>query len=135
MFNGARSGFWVRGEGRGLAVGDVDGDGRPDLVVGQNDGPAGLFLNRSEKRGLTVVLEGGPGNPEAIGAVMRLRSADGRLGPKRLVRAGGGHWSCDSPVQILGATAALKSLWVRWPDGMESEHPVELGAPRIVVRR
>ncbi|MBM3902005.1 MAG: hypothetical protein FJ379_07935 [Verrucomicrobia bacterium] len=135
VFDGTQSGFAVPGEGRGLAVGDVDGDGRPDLVVGQNDGPAGLFLNRSEKRGLTVVLEGSPGNPDAIGAVMRLRSVDGRLGPKRLVRAGGGHWSCDSPVQILGGTAAPKSLWVRWSDGVESEYPVEPGAARLVVRK
>jgi hypothetical protein len=135
VFDGSGSGFEMRGEGRGLAVGDIDEDGRADVVVGQNDGPAGLFLNRAPGKGLTVVLQGTMGNPDAIGAVMRLRSAEGRLGPKRLVRAGGGHWSCDSPIQILGATSAPKTLWVRWPDGFESEYPIESGASRVVLRR
>lgn len=94
-----------------------------------------MFLNRAPGKGLTVVLQGTMGNPDAIGAVMRLRSAEGRLGPKRLVRAGGGHWSCDSPIQILGATSAPKTLWVRWPDGFESEYPLESGASRVVLRR
>lgn len=135
VFDGTQSGFEVRGDGRGLAVGDVDADGRPDVVVGQNNGPAGLFLNRASGKGLTVVLQGTAGNPDAIGAVMRLRSADGRLGPKRMIRAGGGHWSCDSPVQILGASSAPTTLSVRWPDGFESEYPIGSGASRVVLRR
>ena len=43
---GHRAGIVLYGEQRGAATADVDGDGRPDLVVGQNDGPTMLYLNR-----------------------------------------------------------------------------------------
>ncbi len=40
-------GFRVLGEQRAAVVTDVDGDRRPDLIVGEYGGPVTLFLNRS----------------------------------------------------------------------------------------
>ena len=43
--SGELSGVQVYGEQRGVAVGDVNGDGRPDLVVTQNGAKTRLFFN------------------------------------------------------------------------------------------
>ena len=42
---GQESGVVVYGEQRGAAAGDLDGDGRPDLVVTQNGSTTRLFRN------------------------------------------------------------------------------------------
>ena len=38
---------WV---GRGMAIGDIDNDGRIDAVVSTNNGPAHILLNKTETR-------------------------------------------------------------------------------------
>jgi hypothetical protein len=71
----------------GLCFGDVDGDGRLDLVPAsshENDDrrPVGLFLNRvANHHWLRVQLVGKPGNASATGAKIRVYEADkpGRL--------------------------------------------------------
>ncbi len=55
--------------GRGLAVGDLDNDGRPDAVVlAQNDALA-YFHNRGEHVGrfITIGLEGTTSNRDGVG--------------------------------------------------------------------
>src|SRR5262249_40243271 len=62
----------------GLCFGDVDGDGRLDLVIASSDQgdmrrPVGLYLNQTaEQRWLRVQLIGKPGNAAATGAKIRL---------------------------------------------------------------
>jgi hypothetical protein len=62
---------WV---GRGLAIGDLDNDGRLDAVVTTNDGPAYVLRNDAvtQNHWLTLDLIGHKSNRDAIGAVIKL---------------------------------------------------------------
>ena len=127
------SGIRVYGEGRGLAVGDFDQDGRTDVAVGQNAQVTRLFRNAGANPGLRVRLEGPPGNPTAIGASLRLVAADGTPGAAREVRAGGGYWSQDSAVTVFGRDPAPRAIAVRWPGGQETEFALPTNAASLVV--
>jgi len=131
--SGGESGVVVAGEGRGAAVSDFDHDGRLDLVVGQNRGPTRLFRNVRGQPGLRVQLKGSARNPDALGARIRLIYRDGTKGPVREIRSGGGYWSQDSTVPVLGVEKAVDSLEVRWPDGSTKRRPVPVGVPEITV--
>lgn len=105
--------------GRGLAVADFDGDGRPDVVMTENGGPAHVFRNVSEGAGRAVrlALATNGKNRGAIGA--RVTCTMG--GKKRVdeVSGGNGYLSVNErTITIgLGAAATLDAVDIRWPDG------------------
>jgi len=107
---------------RGLAVGDLDGDGRPEIVVLnmnaapsllKNTGPAGRWLN--------LKLTGSQSNRSAIGARVTVVAG----GRKRIdeVMSGGSYYSHNSFTLHfgLGAAAQADRVEVRWPSGRVQE--------------
>jgi hypothetical protein len=107
------------GEQRGAALVDFNHDGRVDLAVSQNNAPTKLYVNRGAKRGLRVVLNGPPANPDGVGAQMRLLYSNDRKGPCRAIQAGSGYWSQDAASQVLGLQESPVALSLRWPGGKE----------------
>jgi hypothetical protein len=111
--------------GRGLAVGDVDGDGAPDLLLTTATGPARLLLNRAPGRGHWLAARAFDPTlkRDATGAEVTVRTCDCR----RVRRAdpGGSYLSSSDPRALfgLGAATAVDSLTVRWPDGSREEFP------------
>jgi hypothetical protein len=102
---------------RGLAVGDLDNDGRIDVLVGIN-GAAPLLLQNRLSTGnhwLGIKLEGKSCNRDAIGA--RLTWFAGGKKRSRLKTSGGSYLSSHDPREILGLGSAAKvdSLEIRWP--------------------
>jgi len=126
------SGIRVYGEQRGAALADYDGDGRVDLVVGQNAAPFRLFQNRGARPGLRVRFAGPPGNGVGIGVQARLRYANG-MGPVRELHAGSGYASQHSSVMVLGKRSEPLGLWVRWPGSKPIELTVPSGASEVEV--
>ena len=131
--SGQESGILVYGEQRGAAASDYDQDGRTDLVVTQNGAETRLLRNATGKPGLRVRLQGAAGNPDGIGATIRIGTAE-HLGPAREVHAGSGYWSQDSPVQVMGFAEPATRVVVRWPNGGSVTNEIPAGAREVTVR-
>jgi hypothetical protein len=130
--SGQESGIVIYGEQRGSAACDYDEDGRVDLAVSQNGGATRLLHNLKAAPGLRVRLKGPPGNPDGIGAVLRIAFAS-RNSPAREIHAGSGYWSQDSVVQVLSLPETPRRILVRWPGGKETTQDIPAGAKEIVV--
>lgn len=104
---------------RGLALGDLDNDGRLDMVINELDGKAQVLRNVRplEGRWLMVELEGKAPNTDAIGAVVKVQA--GKLSQQRLLRSGASYLSQHDLRQHfgLGAAKRVDRIEVRWPDG------------------
>ncbi|OLC76676.1 MAG: hypothetical protein AUH72_18505 [Acidobacteria bacterium 13_1_40CM_4_65_8] len=109
--------------GRGLAVGDLDNDGRLDVVINNLDGSPEVLHNELGDRGnwLLVKLTGPRGNTDAIGAIVTARA--GTVTQTRVVQSGTSYISQnDMRAHFgLGSSAQIDSLEVRWPDGTTSK--------------
>jgi hypothetical protein len=77
---------------------------------------------------------GRPGNLDGIGTQIRAVAGE-RLGPIRELHAGGGYWSQDAAVQVLGAPGPPTGIWLRWPGGATNQFEVPAGAREISVSR
>jgi hypothetical protein len=122
---------------RGLASGDVDNDGAPDLLVTEVGGRARLFRNVAPRRGHWLLVRAlDPSVPrDALGAEIVVQAGGRRR--VGLVNPGQSYLcSADPRVSFgLGDARRVEALDVRWPDGTRESFP---GGPadRIVeVRR
>jgi enediyne biosynthesis protein E4 len=107
---------WV---GRGLAVGDIDNDGREDVVVTTNDGPAYILHNETPTRNhwLTLELIGHKSNRDAIGAEVKVTTTSGSQW-QTVSTAGSYLSSSDKRLHFgLGEQAKVQSIQIRWPSG------------------
>ncbi len=104
--------------GRGLAAGDLDNDGRVDVVIVSQDEPVMLLHNQSApEHFLTLGLRGTASNRDAVGAGVTV-IADGRA--RVAQRFGGGSFqSAADPRLHFGLVAARRvdRVEVRWPSG------------------
>ncbi len=102
---------------RGSAVGDVDNDGRLDVVVTAVDGALELWRNVSPAKNhwLSVAVEGVKGNRDGMGAQLTLVTAAGTQ--HDLVNTAVGYGSAsDARVHFgLGAETTVRELKVVWP--------------------
>jgi hypothetical protein len=122
--------------GRGLAVGDLDGDRRPDAVFAHTNEPATLLANRTQNGNQHVVLRlaGRSSSRDAVGAVVVLHTSTGDL--LRQVKGGGSylsqsdlalHWGVPAGSSVRGAT-------VSWPSGRQQElSEAEIAGSRLIL--
>jgi hypothetical protein len=122
----ARAGpdFQLEAAHRGAAFGDLDNDGRIDMVVSVLGGPVKLFRNISENDNHWILLNlvGTKSNRMAIGAQIHITTGDGNSQWNQVTTAVGYASSSDSRVHFgLGANRRIKEIQIRWPSGIEQE--------------
>jgi hypothetical protein len=104
--------------GRGCAWGDFDNDGRLDLLITSNNGPAMLWHNETSTHNhwLKLKLAGVKSNRDAIGALV-IATAGG-LTQRRMVRSGSSYLSQSDLRPNFGLGSQLAAdIEIRWPSG------------------
>jgi tetratricopeptide (TPR) repeat protein len=103
---------------RGLAVGDLDNDGRSDVLILSHNQPLAYLHNRTRGgRFLSLRLAGRQSNRDAVGAKVTVIAG----GRRRVAqRVGGGSYQSASDPRLhfgLGKCDRIEAIEIRWPSG------------------
>ena len=108
---------------RGSAVGDLNGDGRLDVVVSALSAPAEVWLNDSPggNHWIELALEGTKSNRDGIGARIKV-VAGGAAQYNQVSFAAGYASSSAGPSHFgLGTSKTVDLVEIRWPSGITQE--------------
>ncbi len=116
------SGLAVAIPGRGLAVGDLDGDGLLDAVINNIDSAPTLLRNVTRPAGhwIELRLVGDPSKKsprDAIGAIAYVTTGKLR---QRMDVVSGASYASQNDLKLhfgLGSATRIDKLEVKWPDG------------------
>ncbi len=122
--------------GRGAAYADIYNDGRLDLLLSTNGGPAYLFRNEAQgssaNRSLRLKLVGTKSNKDGIGSVVRLSSAaDSQT---QILRSGSSYLSSSELILTFGLAQRDKAetIEIRWPSG-QVDHLSNVAAGQTIT--
>jgi enediyne biosynthesis protein E4 len=104
---------------RGSAIGDLNGDGRIDVVVSALNAPAEIWMNQSpgNNHWLELKLQGTKSNRDGIGARIKVVTKSGRQ-YDHMSTAAGYASSSAGPVHFgLGTNPSADLVEIRWPSG------------------
>jgi len=107
---------------RGMAAGDLDGDGRPEVVVVDLHSRPSVLANQAEAGNFfRIELEGAESNRSAIGARVEITTASGKQFQD--VVGGGSFFSESERARYfgLGSLKSVDRLRVTWPSGRTDE--------------
>jgi hypothetical protein len=113
--------FSEKWAGRGLAAGDINNDGREDVVVSSNNGPAWVLMNQTETQNhwITLKLVGVKSNRDGIGARVKISTPAGDQ-YATVTTAGSYQSSSDKRVHFgLGSSALVIQVEILWTSGIQ----------------
>jgi hypothetical protein len=126
--------FQLPSANRGAAFGDLDNDGRMDLVVNVLNGKAKVFHNttRNDNHWMLLKLTGVKSNRLGLGAQIRLTLDDGSIEYNHATTSTGYASSSDPRVHFgLGASRVAKEIQIVWPSGRKQVMH-DVAADRII---
>jgi enediyne biosynthesis protein E4 len=104
--------------GRGAAWGDIDNDGRPDVLLTTNNGPALLWHNETvtPNHWLTLRLIGTRSARDGIDALVKITA--GGVTQRTLARSGSSYLSQSDLRPHFGLGPQVQAdVEIRWPSG------------------
>jgi hypothetical protein len=104
--------------GRGVACGDIDNDGREDILILQNNGLAMLWHNETttQNHWITLKLIGSKSNRDGIGAMVTVTTPG--MSRRTLVHSGSSYLSQSDLRPHFGLGKETKAdVLIRWPSG------------------
>ncbi len=105
--------------GRGASFGDLDDDGRLDIVVNHKDGAPAILINESKNDNswIRLKLQGTVSNRDAVGARVELNVGDRTIVRQR--KAGYGLMGSNDPRLLIGVgkVSKIAKITVKWPSG------------------
>ena len=119
---------------RGSAVGDLNSDGRLDVVVSAINAPAEIWINESPgtNHWLEFKLQGTKSNRDGIGTRIKVVTKSGAQ-YNHMTTAAGYASSSAGPVHFgLGPNASADLVEIRWPSGIVQQLR-DVAADRIVT--
>ncbi|MEO0420877.1 MAG: CRTAC1 family protein [Pseudomonadota bacterium] len=118
---------------RGVAKGDLDGDGDEDLIVLNNHGPAALLQRRGKPAGESmhvIALRAAPG--QAVAGARLVFDCSPASQIHRQVRRDGSYLSASAPRVHVRGCGARADITVTWLDGRQERfRQVPAGATAI----
>jgi hypothetical protein len=105
---------------RGAAFGDLNNDGRIDIVTTSLNGRPEILMNEASpvNHWLILKLEGGRSNRDAIGARIRLQPETGPVQYNHVTTSVGLATSSDRRVHFgLGKVRSASTIEIDWPSG------------------
>ncbi|MBG83812.1 MAG: hypothetical protein CMJ40_04610 [Phycisphaerae bacterium] len=103
---------------RGAAFGDLDDDGKIDIIVINKDAAANVYRNINEEKGRWMLIKALDRNGrDAIGAKLTVKAGDRRI--TRMIHPAGSYYASNDPRAHLGLgpITSVEYLDILWPDG------------------
>ncbi|MGA7886363.1 MAG: CRTAC1 family protein [Acidobacteriaceae bacterium] len=116
----AGAGFLRPAAHRGAAFGDLNNDGRMDVVVTVLNGTPQILMNRTENNAHWIILHlvGVKSNRDGLGTKVKITTARGTQ-HNHATTAVGYNSSSDKRVHFgLGDAAVIEEIELRWPSGI-----------------
>jgi enediyne biosynthesis protein E4 len=119
-----RGGSYFKGlhSARGMAIGDLDNDGKPDLVISHLNEPIVVLRNVVPTNNHWIGFElAGEKFRDVIGGKIVVKAGSETY--TRFVKSGGNYLSANDPRYVVGLAGATKidSVTVHWPNGKTQE--------------
>jgi len=105
---------------RGCAFGDLNNDGKTDVVVSTIGSPAELLYNTSTDKNHWILIQtvGVKSNRDGIGTRIKVTGESGQVQYNHVTTAGSYASSSDKRVHFgLGADTSIKEIELLWPSG------------------